>query len=73
MGYRISPGKDRKQFTQFGFKNNDIVTSINGITLNEPSKALEIYKLMRTANEATFDIDRNGEARQILVSLNDPE
>ncbi len=69
VGYRVSPGKDRKQFSQFGFKPDDIVTSVNGIDLNEPSKALEIYKLMRTAKEANFSVDRNGEIVEILVSL----
>lgn len=69
VGYRVSPGKDRRQFAQLGFESNDVVTSINGITLDEPSKALEIYKLMRTATEATFSVDRNGEPVEVLVSL----
>lgn len=71
IGYRISPGKDREQFERLGLKANDIVTSINGIELNEPSNALEIYKLMRTATEASFTIDRNGQPVEILVSLGD--
>ncbi|MEE8059249.1 MAG: type II secretion system protein GspC [Pseudomonadales bacterium] len=73
IGYRVSPGKDRAQFTELGFKTNDIVTRINGIELNEPSKALEIYKLMRTAKEASFTVDRNGETIQLMVSLNATE
>ena len=69
LGYRVSPGLDRQQFTDLGFKTNDVVTSINGISLDEPSKALEIYKLMRSASEANFTIDRNGESVDIMVSL----
>ena len=69
LGYRVSPGKDREQFAQFGFKANDVVTSVNGIDLDEPSKALEIYKLMRTAKEANFTVDRNGASVDIMVSL----
>ena len=69
IGYRISPGKDREQFERLGLKANDIVTGINGIDLNEPSNALEVYKLMRTAKEANFTISRNGEPLEILVSL----
>ncbi len=71
LGYRVSPGRDRKQFAALGFQSNDIVTSINGIELDEPSKALEIYKLMRTASEATFVVDRNGAPVEVLVSLSD--
>jgi general secretion pathway protein C len=69
IGYRVSPGKDRSQFSQLGFESNDIVTSVNGIVLDEPSRALEIYKLMRAATEATFTVDRNGDSIEVLVSL----
>ena len=61
VGYRVSPGRDREQFTQLGFKTNDVVTAINDIALDEPSRALEVYKLMRTATEASFTVLRNGE------------
>ena len=47
------------------------MTSVNGIVLDEPAKALEIYKLMRTAMEATFTVDRNGTSVEVLVSLQD--
>ena len=71
VGYKVSPGKDSQQFIDLGFRPNDVVTSINGITLDEPSKALEIYKLMRSATEANFTVDRGGEILDIAVSLGD--
>lgn len=69
VGYRVSPGKDKSQFALLGFESNDIVTSINGIELDEPSKALEVYKLMRSATEAAFIVDRSGDLVEVLVSL----
>jgi len=69
IGYRISPGRDKEQFKDLGFKTGDIVTAVNSINLNEPSKALEVYKIMRTAKEAAFEILRNEEVIQIVVSL----
>ena len=71
IGYKVSPGRDKSQFEQLGFKPNDVVTSINGISLDEPSKALEIYKLMRSARQASFSLNRNGAAMDIVVSLED--
>lgn len=71
IGYKVKPGKDMQQFTDLGFLPNDIVTSINGISLDEPSKALEIYKLMRTATQASFTVDRDGSSEEIMVSLGD--
>lgn len=69
VGYRLSPGKDRQQFQDLGLKAGDVVTSINDIDLNEPSNALEVYKLMRTATEANFTVDRDGQTLQISVAL----
>ena len=71
IGYRVSPGKDKEHFTQLGFQANDIVISINNIELDEPSKALEIYKLMRSAKEASFTVQRGDEVLEIMVSLDD--
>lgn len=71
MGYRISPGRDKAQFDQLGLKANDVVTSINNIDLDDPAKAVEVYKIMRSAREANFVIDRKGEQLELVVSLDD--
>lgn len=71
IGYRVSPGRDRKQFAQLGFKPGDIVTNINQVALDKPSKALQVYKLMRSAKEASFTVLRDGDEIQIMVSLDD--
>ncbi|MCR8923235.1 type II secretion system protein GspC [Dasania sp. GY-MA-18] len=68
-GYRINPGRDKQQFKQLGLKSNDVVTSINGIRLNDPAKAVELYKIMRSAKQATFIIERDGQPVEMLVSL----
>ena len=69
VGYRVSPGRDKEQFKAFGFEAGDVVTSINSVSLDDPSKALEVYKMMRTAREASFTVDRGGESIQLMVSL----
>ena len=69
QGYRISPGRDKDQFEQLGLQANDVVTSINGIELNDPAKAVEVYKIMRSAKEATFVLDRAGDQVELVVSL----
>ena len=69
LGYRISPGKDRGQFSQLGFKSGDLVTSVNGIDLNDPANTMRLYQTMRTASEAVFDLQRGEESVSISVSL----
>ncbi|MGD8572687.1 MAG: type II secretion system protein GspC, partial [Gammaproteobacteria bacterium] len=40
LGYRIRPGRDRSLLRRFGLRSGDIVTSVNGVPMNNPIKAL---------------------------------
>ena len=71
IGFRISPGRDREQFKAFGLKSGDIVQSVNGVPLNDPSNAMRLYQDMRDASDATFDILRGSENISISVSLDE--
>jgi general secretion pathway protein C len=72
VGYKVRPGKDKQRFESMGFENNDVVTSINGITLDNPSSALQVFQMMRTAKEATFELQRAGEPVNLVVNLDEP-
>lgn len=69
-GYSVSPGKNQAQFEQFGLKRGDIVTSVNGITLDDPGNTMRLYQTMRTASEAVFEVERGGQQLSLSVSLN---
>ncbi|TGD74358.1 type II secretion system protein GspC [Mangrovimicrobium sediminis] len=69
VGYRIAPGQDAAQFESLGFKPGDVVTSVNGITLDDPAGAMRLYQTMRTASEAVFELQRGGELISVNVSL----
>ncbi|MDB6063165.1 MAG: type secretion system protein GspC [Verrucomicrobiaceae bacterium] len=69
VGYRISPGRDQEQFQKFGFKPGDIVTGVNGIALDDPQRALELYNLIRTARDASITVRRGSEQMTMVVSL----
>jgi general secretion pathway protein C len=69
QGYRIAPGKQQEQFKQLGFEPGDLVTSVNGIALDDPANTLRLYQTMRTANEAVFDLQRGDQTVTVSVSL----
>jgi general secretion pathway protein C len=69
----VSPGKQREQFEQLGFKQGDLVTGINGIALDDPANTMRLYQTMRTASEAVFELEREGESLSISVQLGDGE
>jgi general secretion pathway protein C len=69
IGYKIRPGRHQKQFTDFGFQSDDVVTAINGVELNNPTKALEVYRMLREAKDATFSVKRGDEDLTLIVGL----
>ena len=68
-GYRVSPGRERSHFEQLGFKDGDLVTGVNGIELTNPGKAMELYRIMRDASEANFEVQRGEKQVEIAVRL----
>ena len=69
LGYRLSPGKEQEQFTQLGFKAGDVVTSVNGVSLDNPANTMVLYNTMRTANDVVFELQRGGQPLTLSVNL----
>ena len=69
VGYRLMPGKDPSLFNQLGLQANDLAIEINGIALNDMQQAMTVINDLRDAKEASIKIERDGEIRDILVTL----
>lgn len=69
-GYRIYPGKDRAVFTGAGLKPGDLVTQVNGIQLDDASKALKMLSDLKDYQQITLVVERGGEQQTITVDLN---
>lgn len=69
QGYRVNPGKDQEQFAQLGFQAGDVVTAVNGISLDNPANAMVLYNTMRTAGEAVFELKRDNQQHTLSVNL----
>lgn len=71
IGYRVRPGKDRKEFAQLGLKSGDIITAVNGVSLADQQNAMRIYGDLSNLTEANFDIRRGKESLSIMVNIAD--
>ncbi|NQD35660.1 type II secretion system protein GspC [Permianibacter sp. IMCC34836] len=72
LGYRLGPGKDRKLFGRFGLQRNDLVTAINGVTLDDPTRALALFNDLNDAKELSITLQRGGQPVTIQLSLQNP-
>ncbi len=70
-GYRIRPGRDPGLFRKFGLRAGDVVTGINGVSLDDPFKGLEIIRDLRSSssNELTIDVLRNGVSQSMSYGI----
>lgn len=68
-GYTLSPGRDASLFARTGLRPGDIVTSINGIELDRPDKALNALRGLSDAQQASLTIMRNNQVQSVLLDF----
>jgi general secretion pathway protein C len=66
-GYRIYPGRTREQFVGLGLKPGDLVTEINGLPLNNPAQAMEMFRALADTTQVTVTIEREGQAQTLTL------
>lgn len=70
-GFSISPGKDKRLFQELGLKRGDVVTSINGVALNNMQDAMTLMNDVQSLTEVSVDIQRGNESLSLLLNLNE--
>ena len=68
-GYRIYPGRDRSVFTAAGLKPGDVVTAVNGVQLNDPSRSLQLLSDLSQSTQINLSVDRGGQTQNFSLSL----
>jgi general secretion pathway protein C len=67
-GYRVYPGRSRQQFAKLGLQPGDLVTSINGTPLDDPTRGQEIMSALASSDRVTVTIERNGQSQQLTLN-----
>ena len=60
-GFRLYAVKPDGPFAKIGMQNGDIISSINGLDITSPEKALEVYSKLKSASHLTLGMERNGQ------------
>jgi general secretion pathway protein C len=68
IGFRLGPGKNRALFGRLGLRRNDIVTNVNGISLDDPATAFTLMEQISSAQEIDLTIKRGDKVMNILFS-----
>lgn len=67
QGYRVYPGRDRKQFAALGLRPGDLIKDIDGAALTDPKQAMEIFKNLGNAEQVSVTIERNGRQQSLIL------
>ena len=67
-GYRVYPGNDRKKFMSLGLMSGDLITSVNGMVLNDPQKAMMIFQDIKKESQVILSIMRNNESIELKIN-----
>jgi general secretion pathway protein C len=68
-GFRAYPGRNRAIFNKLGLKPGDLVTAINGTTLDDPQHSQEVFNTIQTSDHVTVTIERGGQKQDITLNI----
>ncbi|MBT8090930.1 MAG: type II secretion system protein GspC [Gammaproteobacteria bacterium] len=66
-GYRVYPGRDRRQFAALGLRPGDLIKDIDGQSLTDPTQAMQIFQALGTSEQVTVTVERNGQPETIVL------
>ena len=67
QGYRVYPGRDRKQFAALGLRPGDLIKDIDGASLTDPQQAMEIFQNLGNADQVSVTVERNGQPEVLVL------
>lgn len=68
QGFRVYPGRDRRQFAALGLRPGDLVKDIDGAALTNPAEATKIFQSLGDKEQVSVTVERNGQPEVIVLS-----
>ncbi|MEO8672028.1 MAG: type II secretion system protein GspC [Tahibacter sp.] len=68
-GVRLTGGPDAALIGKLGLQPTDVVTSINSIPLDSPTRMQQVIDTMKNANRVTVTINRDGKPTTLSVNV----
>jgi general secretion pathway protein C len=69
VGYRLQPQKKGELLAEIGIKPTDVITSVNGVKLNDPKNGIGALRKLTTATEVNITVKRNGAEVPLNIRL----
>ena len=70
-GWKITQIDSKGTWYKLGFRNNDIIHTVNGNSINSPSDATELYLTLRNEKKIAVSLERNGGKMELRYNIQD--
>jgi len=67
QGYRVYPGRDRRQFAALGLRPGDLIKEIDGQSLTDPTQAMKIFQSLGNADQVAVTVERDGRPQSLVL------
>ncbi|MCF6178620.1 MAG: PDZ domain-containing protein, partial [Geopsychrobacter sp.] len=68
-GFQIRMIQPGSLIEQIGLRKGDILREVNGIKLNSPEKALQVFGQLRQAKQISIGLERRGKAMTFAYEI----
>jgi general secretion pathway protein C len=68
-GYRVYPGRNARAFAALGLRNGDLVLSVNGTSLDDPTRGNDIFASLGNSDQAHVTVMRNGQQQDVTLNM----
>ncbi|RLK48344.1 type II secretion system protein C (GspC) [Alkalispirillum mobile] len=69
QGYRLQPREHQALFREAGLRDDDVVTAVNGVPLDNPARMGELLEGLGTTSRLDLDVRRDGRTETIVVEF----
>ncbi len=70
-GFRIQVAPQHANLMRnLGLRSTDVITAVNGVTLNDPTKAMELARQLKNAPQVEVQLRRDGAEQTLTIDTN---
>lgn len=68
-GFKLVGVRPNSLYRALGIRSGDIVKRINGVEINSPNKAIQLFEQFRSASSIQMDTERRGKAKTFTYNI----
>lgn len=68
-GFKIIDMQPGSIYEKLGLKRNDVLKEVNGDTIDNPAKAMQMFNTLKNSDEIRITVDRNGRPTTLIYNI----